>query len=254
MSRDAVTSSLDGLDLRAVNGPTRTEEVVERVRVALLSGALRPGQRIKEQELARALGVSRPTAKLAITSLIHEGTLVQEPYKGVRVAETTAAELMDLAEVRLSLETQAAVRISDCNREAGVHQLQESLRRYCVVLEMNEGGINAIVSHLEFHEAIFRASESSLLMRIWPLLAARIRVALSFSAAAYFDTETERNLHQRVIDVISEGDHARIAAEMDFHIRSSAKEVAEYLNRDDHSNPKTHVTGEAEVSSPTQVQ
>lgn len=231
MSRETQSSMLDHLDLRAVNGPTRTEEVVERIRVAILAGELRPGQRIKEQDLAQAVGVSRPTAKLAITSLIYEGTLVQEPYKGVRVAETTEAELIDIADVRLSLETQAALRISDCHREEGVRQLRQSLRRYCVVLEMG-GGVDAVVSHLEFHETIFRASGSPLLMRIWPLLAAQIRMALAFDTAARNDSQRERVLHQRIIDVIAEGDHEKISAEMDFHIRAAAEEVASLLDQD----------------------
>jgi DNA-binding GntR family transcriptional regulator len=230
MSRDTETSTLDRLDLGVVNGPTRTEEVVERIRVAILAGALRPGERIKEQDLAHAVGVSRPTAKLAISALIYEGTLIQEPYKGVRVAETTAAELMDVADVRVSLETQAALRISDSNRVDGVRQLSDALRRYCVVLEMG-GGVDAVVSHLEFHETIFRASGSPLLMRIWPLLAARIRLAMAFDMAARHDSQRERDLHQRVIDVIAEGDHERIAAEMKSHIGVSAEEIAALVNQ-----------------------
>jgi DNA-binding GntR family transcriptional regulator len=51
---------------------TRREEVTARVRHALLSGELKPGQRIKETRLAEALGVSRPTLRESLQQLVHE--------------------------------------------------------------------------------------------------------------------------------------------------------------------------------------
>ena len=89
---------------------TRREEVSTRIRRALLTGELRPGQRIKEVHLAEALGVSRPTLRESLQQLVHEGALVQVPDKGIHVAQPTAEELRDVAEVRMPLETMAALR------------------------------------------------------------------------------------------------------------------------------------------------
>ena len=83
-----------------------------RIRRALLTGELRPGQRIKEVHLAEALGVSRPTLRESLQQLVHEGALVQVPYKGIHVAQPTPEELRDVAEVRMPLETMAALRLS----------------------------------------------------------------------------------------------------------------------------------------------
>jgi DNA-binding GntR family transcriptional regulator len=91
---------------------TRREEVSTRIRRALLTGELRPGQRIKEVHLAEALGVSRPTLRESLQQLVHEGALVQVPYKGIHVAQPTPDELRDVAEVRMPLETMAALRLS----------------------------------------------------------------------------------------------------------------------------------------------
>src|SRR5919107_4740114 len=91
----------------AVVTSTRREEVSARIRRALLTGELRPGQRIKEVRLAEALGVSRPTLRESLQQLIHEGALIQVPYKGIHVAQPTLEELRDVSEVRMPLETMA---------------------------------------------------------------------------------------------------------------------------------------------------
>jgi DNA-binding GntR family transcriptional regulator len=60
MSADEAAVAITG---GAVVVGTRREEVVRRVRHALLAGELKPGQRIKEAPLAESLGVSRPTLR-----------------------------------------------------------------------------------------------------------------------------------------------------------------------------------------------
>jgi biotin operon repressor len=104
MSADTAAITLGG---GRVIKPTRREEVAMRIWRALLAGKLRPGQRIKEVHLAEALGVSRPTVRESLQQLIHEGLLIQVPYKGTHVAQPTREELADLAEVRATLETMA---------------------------------------------------------------------------------------------------------------------------------------------------
>src|SRR5919112_5089637 len=109
MSADDAAVTLSG---GAVVSPTLREEVAMRIRRALLTGELRPGQRIKEVRLAAALGVSRPTLRESLQQLIHEGALVQVPYKGIHVASPSREELTDVAEVRVALETMAALKLS----------------------------------------------------------------------------------------------------------------------------------------------
>jgi DNA-binding GntR family transcriptional regulator len=53
---------------------TRREEVSTRIRPPLLTGELRPGQRIEEVHLAEALGVSRPTLRESLQQLVLECT------------------------------------------------------------------------------------------------------------------------------------------------------------------------------------
>jgi DNA-binding GntR family transcriptional regulator len=74
-------------NLSPVVSVTRRDAVLSELRNAILTGRLAPGDRIKEVQMAKELGVSRPTLREAIYQLIHEGLLVQEVYKGITVGQ-----------------------------------------------------------------------------------------------------------------------------------------------------------------------
>lgn len=91
--------------------------VFENLREAILEGKLKPGQRLMEVQLAEQLGVSRTPVREAIRKLELEGLVVMLPRKGAYVANMSLKDIMDVLEVRASLEGLAAYlaaeRISD---------------------------------------------------------------------------------------------------------------------------------------------
>lgn len=210
--------------LRPIGSSTRRAEVVEAVRHALLAKELEPGQRIREVELAAILNVSRPTLREALHELVHEGALVQEPYKGIRVAQTDPQTLLDLADVRVSLETMAALRLAEDpsgEATAGLRAAQEEHKR-----AVKRGDpFAADLTHLEFHRTLWLAAGNTMLARIWPLVAAQIRMAMTVDQVTRDDPQRDLELHERLVDVIESGDSERIRSEVALHIRSSAEEV-----------------------------
>jgi DNA-binding GntR family transcriptional regulator len=207
---------------------TLREEVSARIRRALLTGELRPGQRIKEVPLAEALGVSRPTLRESLQQLVHEGALVQVPYKGIHVAQPTPEELCDVAEVRMPLETMAAVRLARDPHGPAMDGVREALRVHLVAIESGDD-LEAHVTHLALHKAIWDLADSPTLRKIWPLVGSQIHVALTVDQAVRHDPERDATMHRRLIRVIEEGDEATIAAEVEEHIRHSVDEVLRRL-------------------------
>lgn len=78
--------------------------VFENLREAILEGKLKPGQRLMEVQLAEQLGVSRTPVREAIRKLELEGLVVMLPRKGAYVANMSLKDIMDVLEVRASLE------------------------------------------------------------------------------------------------------------------------------------------------------
>ncbi len=207
---------------------TRREEVSARIRWALLTGELRPGQRIKEVHLAEALGVSRPTLRESLQQLVHEGALVQVPYKGIHVAQPTADELRDVAEVRMPLETMAALRLARDPDGPAMDGVREALRVHLAAIGSGDA-LQAHVTHIALHEAIWDLADSPTLRKIWPLVGSQIHIALTVDQAVRHDPERDAALHRRLVRVIEEGDEATIAAEVEEHIRRSVDEVLRRL-------------------------
>src|ERR1700741_2472082 len=77
--------------------------VINQIRVAILDGLYKPGDRLMEAELAEQFHVSRSPVREALQGLESEGTLSATPYAGAMVRPLSAAEACEIAEIRLGL-------------------------------------------------------------------------------------------------------------------------------------------------------
>ena len=82
----------------------------ELIRQAIVDGRLPPGQRLKEEELARELGISRTPVREALLILQTEGLVDAAPNRGAVVRSHDADDLEDLYQLRALLEGYAARR------------------------------------------------------------------------------------------------------------------------------------------------
>ena len=74
--------------------------VFNTLRQAILTGELKPGERLMEIHLANKLGVSRTPIREAIRKLELEGLVVMTPRRSAEVAKITKEDLVDVLEVR----------------------------------------------------------------------------------------------------------------------------------------------------------
>src|SRR5215471_1895998 len=77
--------------------------LVKRIRESILDEVFQPGERLLEVDLAEKFEVSRQPVREALLALEKEGTVIISPYKGAIVKPLSAAEVTDIAEVRLEL-------------------------------------------------------------------------------------------------------------------------------------------------------
>lgn len=87
--------------------PTLAEYVDGRLRAAILSGQIAPGEKLRSEHLATAWGVSPTPVREAFQRLAGEGMVVIEPQRGARVAVVDPVEAAELYELRLTLEPRA---------------------------------------------------------------------------------------------------------------------------------------------------
>lgn len=155
-------------------GPVRDSVaagVWDRVRTDILHGRLVPGRKLKLDGLRETYGASVSTLREVLSRLATEGFVIAEGQKGFEVAPVSAANLREVADLRLLLETRAledSFRNGDVDWEAQVlaawHRLAMAER------QMEAGGDTRVrlwkQRDWEFHQALIAACGSSALRRL----------------------------------------------------------------------------------------
>jgi DNA-binding GntR family transcriptional regulator len=120
----------------------------------IIKGKLRPGQRIKEQEVSSQLGISRPPVREAFKILETEGLIRREPRRGVFVSEVTSNDIWEIYTLKIALYTLAVSLAIDRISNNDIRKLEK------IVIQMekivNEDSNPDIIKYAElnnlFHE------------------------------------------------------------------------------------------------------
>ena len=107
---------------------TIADQVAELIRRRILTGQLKGGQPIRQEHLAAELGVSRIPLREALKQLAAEGFVTITSHKGAVVAELSVAEVEELFEIRLRLETWLMALAIPAMSEDDLAALEENMR------------------------------------------------------------------------------------------------------------------------------
>ena len=139
---------------------TRTQQVVEDVRLEILRNVLRPGTRITEESLAERYGLSRTPVREALRLLSRESLLVHVPRAYYEVASVNLDEMDDLYSVRVALEERVADRIST---HGNMESLADLLEFWGAPTVSVDSDVHLVFADEHFHEALASASGSTVL-------------------------------------------------------------------------------------------
>jgi DNA-binding GntR family transcriptional regulator len=98
--------------------------VVEAIRHGIMRDHLVPGQRLVEAELCKLLGASRGTVRSALMDLVHEGLVERIANRGARVRVVGLEEALQLAEVRMAVESLCVGRAAERITDKGIEQMR----------------------------------------------------------------------------------------------------------------------------------
>lgn len=151
--------------------------LVEQVRDALLdevvSGQLKPGERIIQEQIAQALGVSRQPVQQALMLLRNQGLLQDAPGRGLIVAQLDPVHVRHIYEIRAAIEglacRNAAERLTDADLPQGDALVQAGRQAVAsgTVARM-------IAADIRFHEFLYTLAGN-------PLIASTMSAHLSYT-------------------------------------------------------------------------
>ena len=200
------------------------EMVMLTLRQAILTGRFMPGDRLMEIQLATQMGVSRTPVREAIRNLSSEGLVEMVPNKGAYVSGISEKGVMDVLEVRRTLEGLAVSRAVRRIDGEGLRILNEA-RLECVRAS-SEGKIHAMAdADIKFHDVILCATGNDRLVEIMNNLADRIyRYRYEFIRDPSHHPGILHE-HDRVYEAILDRNEDLAVASMQAHIDQQARGI-----------------------------
>jgi DNA-binding GntR family transcriptional regulator len=207
-------------------GPgTVAQHAVEGLRRALTSGELVPGDKIGQEEIADALGISLSPVREALAVLEREGQVTYVARRGYFVTKLDVDDLREIYELRALLEERAARRSLPLLDDAALERVSIAARD-CVEAVDTGDVAGELEANRRFHFGLLESPAQNHTLRVIRLLWDSTE---TYRAMYYNAPEARReaiSAHDRIVDAARDRDGDRFVAELDRH-RSEALERLE---------------------------
>jgi DNA-binding GntR family transcriptional regulator len=141
------------------------EVVAETLRDAIVSGVLKPGERLMEIQLAEELGVSRTPVRESIRKLELEGFVVMVPRRGTYVTDLSIKDINEVYEIRTVLDVLAAGLAAERITEEELEELERLLVQIGEFVDQND--VEKLIEFdSQFHDVLYRATRNDRLVGI----------------------------------------------------------------------------------------
>lgn len=207
--------------------PQLSEEVAVHIRDLIMAGTLRPGQRLRLEDLAAQLGVSITPVREALLTLRSEDMVELQPRRGYVVAPMSRQDIEDVFALQANLAGELAARASRRTNDdqlVELNELQAKLRMAVAEARVPE------LEQLEFsfHRLINRVTESRKLARF-------LHTATRYTPHRFYasDPAWRANMlsdHQALLDALTARDPEAARAAMARHFTDGAERLIKHLD------------------------
>ena len=191
--------------------------VYDELKMRILTGQIAAGERMMEEETSRDLGVSRTPVREAFKRLEKEGLVIIKPRRGAFATQMAKKDLMEILDVRESLESMAAGQACERMTKAQKEKLRSVCEKHKKAVANNT--YKQMVKYdTEFHQLLVEGSRNKTLINFVEQLQ---ELVLRFRYIYYDKTESAANVaaeHGNILDAILEGDVDKTIAETKKHI------------------------------------
>lgn len=208
---------------------TAEEEAYNYILERIRRGEYEPGDRLKAEDIASGLGMSRMPIREALRRLSAEGLLVMRPNRGATVRALTLDDIREIFEMRSVLEGLALRLAVPRVNDRALETLEELLERMERSRHRDDG--EWLTHHRRFHETACRLSGRPRLVRevssLHTAIEPYIRVWF-INSDKPIGANAQRE-HEQILDALRGGDPQKAERVMQHHILTTAPDLARFL-------------------------
>jgi DNA-binding GntR family transcriptional regulator len=211
-----------------------TEQAYRRLRADLLSCDLRPGEKLGISKLQANLGTSLCAIREALARLTSEGFVVAEPQKGFHAAPISVADLHDLTNARVEIESlclRRAISEGTVEWETRIVAAAHRLSRVPMRSNHNPKRYNTEWNraHDEFHDSLAAACGNRTLLSLREQLFAKSARYRWLSVSMTSEARDLQGEHQFIADAALDRDADKACALLTIHIKETSRILAEAM-------------------------
>jgi DNA-binding GntR family transcriptional regulator len=199
-----------------------------RIRSEILSGELKPGERLMEETLSRKIGVSRTPIRESFRKLELEGYIKIVPRKGAIVSIITSKDIKDVLEIRSSLEA-LAVKLACANFTPEIENKLRNAKKNFEISVKSENIELMVEKDTLFHEIIYLASDNDKLLQ----LIYNLSEQMHRYRTVYLINEKNRlsimEEHDLIFDAIKVNDKEKAISEILKHISHQENSITKMI-------------------------
>lgn len=201
-------------------------EAFERIVNGIVLGDFEPGERLREAQLSRSLGISRGVLREAMQRLEGLNLVHRTSNIGVHVVGLSDQDLFELFTMREALEGMAARLAAENITDEEIDELNSMLNRHGASAELKTGDGYLQYSDDDFHLFIARASRNTRLERILSNeLYFQLRLYRYRSSARRGRAKEALREHKAIVSAISNRDPDAAEAAIRTHLRNARENL-----------------------------
>lgn len=229
MGDNKLFSSMDKLEIR--NYKPLGDVVFEYLKNSILSGDLKPGERLMEIAIADQLGVSRTPVREAIRKLEKEKFIIMVPRKGAYVADLKLKDMRDVIELRKLLEGFATELAAERMSDEELEELRITGLAFdaCIIANDIKGLIRADAT---FHEIILNSSRNAKLVEIVKSLHDQLQRFRLIYFNEFNDFLEIQKMHNKILEALTNRDGRKAKEAAENHIKQIEEGIGRQIDEE----------------------
>lgn len=200
--------------------------VYQNLRGKILNGILKPGQRLRQEELSRELDVSRVPLREAMTRLAADGLIVLNPRRGYAVTSLRPSEILEIFELRAVVEEHAAYRAAYARTEVDIAEVERILTASEMIKLNSEKSIERWLQlNYQFHARIIASTGREHLLKFATQLRDTVEPYIRVEMSMTGDVEEAQRDHRQLFEAYRDGDATELARLSREHVEKTARRL-----------------------------